>query len=259
MTAPVTAVILGAGASSGTPRLGNDWGACDPAEPKNRRRRASLLIRCGATTVLVDTSPDCRAQLLDAGVDRLDAIVWTHDHADHTHGIDDVRPLAWRQGGPIRGYADPTTLAALHRRFDYVFEAAAAGEVYRPFIAAEPVAFGAEIAVNDLTLRTFRQEHGPGVASLGLRAGPLAYSTDVNHLPEAAFDVLAGVATWVVDCMSLEPHPTHSWFDRTLEWIARVQPRRAILSHLSPNIDYRTLSARCPEGVELAYDGMRLS
>lgn len=245
--------VLGCGTSSGVPRLGNDWGACDPSEPRNNRRRASILVEEGATRVLVDTSPDLRAQLLDAEVGRLDGVLYTHDHADHTHGIDDLRFLSYRAGAPIDVHGDANTLAALSSRFDYAFVGGSGNRFYPPIARAIEIA--GPFAVGALEVVPFVQAHGEG-ETLGFRFGDFAYSTDLNGLSEAAFEVLDGVKVWIVDALRYTSHPTHASVAQALAWIERLRPRRAILTHMNIDLDYATLAAELPEGVEPAYDGM---
>lgn len=242
--------ILGCGTSTGVPRLPGDWGACDPLEPKNRRRRASILVEQGGTTLLVDCGPDMRAQLLDAQVKRLDAVLVTHDHADHTHGIDDLRGYTIEQGHEIPLHAPREALDRLERRFDYIF---AGRHGYAPICTAHPI--DGPFRIGEIEVRPFLQEHG-GIFSLGFRFGDIAYTTDASGLPEESFRVLEGVRVWIVDALRPRPHPTHSHLQRTLGWIARVQPERAILTHMSNAMDHATLRASLPAGVEPGHDGM---
>ena len=248
--------ILGCGTSGGVPRIGGrdgagDWGACDPANPKNRRRRCSILVQEGPTTVLVDTSPDCREQLIDARVTKLDAVIWTHEHADQLHGVDDPRALALRHG-PIEGWADERTWLILRHRFGYCFSSEEAGwynPIYRPKTISGPFRIG------KIDVTPFDQDHGT-IPTLGLRFGSIAYVNDVVRLEEAAFEALAGVDTMIVDAMRYTPHPTHAHVELALSWIARVKPRRAILTNLHVDLDYDRLAAELPPGTEPAYDGM---
>lgn len=244
------AVILGCGTSSGVPRVGNHWGACDPENPRNRRRRSSILVEHAGTRILIDTAPDLREQLLDAGIDHLDAVFYTHDHADHTHGIDDLRHLAYASGGRIPVYADAPTLGVLMRRFDYVF----VSQGGYPAICEAHEIDGAT-SVGSLKVVPFDQRHGD-VDTLGFRIGGLAYSTDLNGLPEASFEALADLDVWIVDALRYKPHPTHTHLEQTLGWIERVKPGRAILTHMTWDMDYETLKRELPDGVEPAYDGM---
>jgi phosphoribosyl 1,2-cyclic phosphate phosphodiesterase len=258
--------ILGCGSSGGVPRADGDWGACDPANPKNLRSRCSLLVRRlgeGAdqeTTAIVDTSPDLRLQTAQAAARRLDAILLTHDHSDQVHGIDDVRAFFIRQRAKIDCRMDAATEASMMRRFGYVFE----GEGGYPAICEAKAipAHGAPWRVDGpsgaIPVVSFDQDHG-GVRSVGYRFGDVAYSSDVVNLDEAAFAALAGLDVWIVDALRYRPHPTHSHLERTLEWIARLKPRRAILTNLHIDLDYATLAAELPAGVEPAYDGLRFS
>jgi len=268
MTDTLEAVILGSGSSSGVPRLGGadgagDWGACDPANPKNRRRRCSLLVRrrsaAGETALLVDTSPDIRDQLLDAHAARLDAVLITHDHADQLHGIDDLRAIAYLMRRRIDVWAEAATMDRIRHRFGYCFEMPA-GSDYPPILNARTLTLPfRDLAVEGpggvVIVQTFEQTHGR-IHSLGFRFGPIAYSSDVNHLPEEAFAILEGVDIWIVDALRYTPHPTHANVATALEWIARVKPRRAILTNLHIDLDYETLKRELPAGVEPAYDGL---
>jgi phosphoribosyl 1,2-cyclic phosphate phosphodiesterase len=249
----VRVTVLGCGTSGGVPRADGHWGACDPTEPRNRRRRASILVERAGRTLIVDTSPDLREQCLAQGVRRIDAVLYTHDHADHTHGIDDLRSFAFAQDGRVPVWGTANTLATLAERFGYIFAShggypaiCEAHQIDGPFSAA------------GIAVRPFEQRHGR-VTSLGFRFGPLAYSTDLNGLDEAAFAVLDGIEVWIVDALRREPHPTHAHLEMTLGWIARVQPRRAILTHMTWGMDYRTLLDSLPTGIEPAYDGLTIT
>lgn len=248
--------MLGCGPSTGVPAIGPDWGDCDPGEPRNRRRRASLLIECRGKTVLIDTSPDLREQLLDAGVRRLDAVVLTHSHADHLHGIDDLRAVNRAMGEAIPLFADARTLAEVHQRFGYTFEPIPAGGMfYKPTLVPHTIA-GPFVAAG-ISIVPFAQDHGFST-TLGFRFGAIGYSTDVNELDDAAFAALAGIDVWIVDCLRYTAHPTHSHLAKTLVWIDRIKPRRAILTHMDRPLDYRELMARLPPGVEPGYDGLTI-
>lgn len=247
--------ILGCGGSGGVPLIGNDWGACDPANPRNRRTRVSILVQHGATTLVVDTSPDFREQMLRAEVAHLDAVLYTHSHADHTHGIDDLRSLNRLSGGAIPVYADAKTLQTLTARFPYVFAVAdPIYGIYKPSVIPHTVT--GPFQVGEIEVVPFEQDHGFGRKTLGFRFGPVAYSTDAIALPEPAFAALAGIEVWVVDCLREEPHNTHSHLAQTLDWIARVKPRRAILTHMNTSLDYESLRQKLPPGVEPGYDGL---
>lgn len=248
--------ILGCGASGGVPRIGGadgrgDWENCDPAEPRNRRMRASILVQQGATTLLVDTSPDLRNQCLRFGVTRLDGVLYTHDHADHTHGVDDLRPLHNQKRGPTRLLADPGTLGSLKSRFAYAF--APEDESYRPFVAGQEI--DGPFRVGEIDVVPFPQSHG-NITSLGFRFGPIAYSTDLVSLPDESYRALSGVTVWIVDALRREPHPTHANVATALAMIERAKPERAILTHMTATLDYRKLAAELPSGIEPAYDGM---
>jgi phosphoribosyl 1,2-cyclic phosphate phosphodiesterase len=258
--------ILGCGSSGGVPRIGGpdgrgDWGACDPSEPRNRRRRCSILVEQGPTRILVDCSPDMREQLLDARVTTLDAVFITHDHADQSHGIDDLRMIAQNMMRRVPVHAGAEALAVLKNRFSYCFEASSNGaypaileahEMARPYRDVIVGDAGATIAV-----RAFDQDHG-SMISQGFRIGAVAYSADVVNLDEAAFAAIEGVDCWIVDALRYRPHPTHAHVDKALAWIKRVRPKRAILTNLHIDLDYRTLRNSLPGCVEPAYDGMTI-
>lgn len=262
MTLRIT--ILGCGASTGVPRIGNDWGACNPENPKNRRRRCSILIEKigpgGRTSVLVDTSPDLREQLLGAGVQRLDGVIYTHDHADHTHGIDDLRMLCYLQRRKIDVWADPHTLALLKQRFDYCFETPP-GSSYPPIVAGHLIENNRPVIIGgpggDLTVQPFRQIHGD-IDSVGIRVGGVAYSCDLNDLPEEALPHLKGLDLWILNALRYTPHPSHLSVAAALGWIERLAPRQAVMTHLHSDIDYDELAASLPANVSPAYDGMVL-
>jgi phosphoribosyl 1,2-cyclic phosphate phosphodiesterase len=253
--------ILGSGAASGVPMIGNLWGDCDPANPKNRRRRASILVEERDTALLVDTGPDVRDQLIDAGVMRLDAILYTHTHADHTHGIDEIRALNRLQRSVIDAYGTEDDLNHLLNKFSYIFDPPGEykGKVafYKPCLEARAITHGQSLIIGGIEVLPYAQDHG-FMVSTGYRFGPAAYTTDAVNLPEAAFEALSGVDTWIVGCLQREPHPTHAHFDRIMEWIERVGPRRAVLTHLSFRLDYTELSKELPDHILAGYDGMVL-
>lgn len=246
--------ILGCGASGGVPLISGEWGVCDPQNPKNRRLRASIAVEKKGTTVLVDTSPDLREQCLSVGIQRIDAVLYTHDHADHTHGIDDLRPFRYRDKMPIPIYGNSETIAFLKRRFSYAFPVEEMRpDIYRSFVCANIIE--GPFQVGTISVIPFIQGHGYS-SSIGYRFENIAYSTDVVDLDDAAFETLEGIDTWVVDCIAMDPRPTHSHLAKTLEWIERVKPRRAYLTHLSHYLDYDKLMQILPDGVEVAYDGL---
>lgn len=249
--------ILGCGGSSGTPSVDHGWGACDPANPRNRRSRPSILVENADSRVLVDTSPDLREHLLRTGVNQLDAVLFTHSHADHLHGIDDLRPVNRVLGLPLDAFANAETLEGINKRFGYVLEPWPAGSTafYRPALVAHTVDHGSRFSVGAIPVVVFRQDHGY-CDTLGFRFGPIAYSSDAVALPEDAFDLLAGIDTWIIGTLMDKPHPTHADVDKAIGWLKRVGARRGILTHLSSRLDYAALAARLPEGVEPAYDGM---
>ena len=252
--------VLGCGGSGGVPFAdgtpGGNWGVCDPDNPRNRRRRVSILVEQGGTTLLVDASPDLRAQLLDSETGQLDAVLFTHAHADHCHGLDELRTMSYARGGPIDAYMDRPTREALIRRFDYAFTSSHDPDGFYPPILND-VPIEGPVVVGAIRAVPFVQQHGRET-SLGYRFGDVAYSTDASALDEAAFSALDGVKLWILDCLRDRPHPTHSHLARSLEWIARVAPARAVLTHMNHQIDYDDLKRRCPPGVEPAYDGMVL-
>lgn len=245
--------ILGCGTSSGVPRIGNDWGDCDPAEPRNRRSRASILIESSTTRLLVDTTPDMRQQLLDADVIAVDAILWTHDHADHCHGIDDVRQIYHARRAPVPGYAYAEAMKQLQRRFDYVFTGR---DGYPPTI--EPRLLEPDMMIGDMRVRCVAQPHG-SIFSAGLRfdngGKSVGYSTDFHEFTDEMMTLFTGVDIWVVDALRVRPHPTHAHLAMTLDAIRACKPGRAVLTHMDQSMDYARLGASLPDGVEAAYDG----
>ncbi|HTV87633.1 MAG TPA: MBL fold metallo-hydrolase [Stellaceae bacterium] len=246
--------VLGCGASWGVPAIGPDWGRCDPADPRNRRRRGSLLIESRGKTLLIDTSPDLREQLLDAGACRIDAVLLTHAHADHLHGIDDLRKVNQLMGQAIPFFTTAAALIEATQRFGYAFAPAVPGmPLYRP--ALIPQAVAGPFRAAGLPVVPFEQDHGHST-TLGFRIGPVAYSTDVTRLDANAFKILEGIELWVVDCLRREPHPTHSHLAKTLAWIERAAPRRAVLVHMDQSLDYCELAAELPAGVEPGRDGL---
>jgi phosphoribosyl 1,2-cyclic phosphate phosphodiesterase len=249
--------ILGCGTSSGVPRVGNDWGECDRNEPRNRRRRVSILISYGETRILVDTSPDLREQLLDADISDVEAVIWTHDHADHCHGIDDLRQLYHARGRPVAGYARAEALGLLKRRFGYAFE----GWGGYPAVV-DPNLLPNHVNLGGISVRAVDQPHGP-ITSTGLRfeAGGLSigYATDFSEMTDDMAAMFEGLDLWVIDALRRRPHPTHPHLADTLQWIGALGAKRAILTHMDASMDYRTLLAELPQGVEPGYDGMEVA
>lgn len=255
--------ILGCGSSPGVPRIDGNWGVCDPANPRNRRRRCAMLVERFAgtkrTAVLIDTGPDLREQVLDAGLDWIDGVLYTHDHADHTHGIDDLRILAYRGRRRIDLYFDAITGSILQRRFDYCFTTPQ-GSSYPPIVKAHVIRPGEAVVVEGpggaIEAMPYRQHHGD-IESLGFRFGGLAYSSDVHDLPEASLPYLEGLDVWIVDALRYSRHPSHFSLEEALAWIERIGPKRAILTHMHMDLDYETLRRDLPARVEPAYDGMQ--
>lgn len=263
MAATLRATILGCGSSGGVPRLGGHWGACDPANPKNHRRRCSLLLERGegdaVTRVLIDTAPDLRAQLLDADVGWLDAVVYTHAHADHVHGIDDLRMVVINRKARLPVYADAETAAALTERFAYAF-VQPEGSPYPPILDLKPIdgAFAIEGPGGAIPFEPIPVEHG-GITALGFRMGRLAYMPDVSSIPEAAWPHLGGLACWILDALRYRPHPTHAHLDQSLAWINRAQPEAAVLTNMHIDLDHDRVMDETPPHVRPAYDGLVLT
>jgi phosphoribosyl 1,2-cyclic phosphate phosphodiesterase len=249
--------ILGCGTSSGVPRIGNDWGDCDPAEPRNRRSRASILVWTDSTTLLVDTTPDMRQQLLDADRIDIDAILWTHDHADHCHGIDDCRQIFHARHAPVPGYGFAETMRQLEGRFGYVFHGR---DGYPPTVTQHMLT--PDMQIGDIRVRSVAQPHG-SIHSAGFRfehgGKSMGYSTDFHEFTDDMLDLFSGLDIWVVDALRARPHPTHAHLGLTLDAIARCQPKQAVLTHMDQSMDYATLRASLPDGVEPGHDGQELT
>lgn len=243
----------------GGPDGGGDWGACDPLEPHNRRTRASIVIEGGSgKRLLVDTSPDMRHQLLACRIPGADAIVFTHAHADHITGLDDVRILNRIAGRPLDVYGSRATFDELRRRFDYAFRPWVPPGFFRPVLKEHVIEPGERVEAAGLEMAIFRQDHGY-VDTLGIRVGGFGYSTDVVGLDATAFATLAGVDTWVVGCFQrFEPHKTHAHLNVVLRWAERVAARRTVLTHMGTDMDWAWLRANLPEGIEPGYDGLVL-
>lgn len=264
--ATLTFRILGSGSSPGNPRIGGDWGRCDPTNPKNRRRRASLLVtrtspEGSKTRVLVDTGPDLRDQMLDAAVDWIDGVVYTHAHADHLHGIDDLRAFVLNRRQLVDVWMDEVTSKRIHQAFGYCF-VTPPGSAYPPILKEHRLSVGHPAAIRGeggtITVLPFRQVHGD-IDTLGLRFGDVAYSTDVSAIPDESLPHLQKLDLWIIDALRWKSHPSHFSVDESLGWIARKQPKHAVLTHLHNDVDYRVLADYVPEGVEPAYDGMEIT
>lgn len=249
------ATILGCGSSGGVPRIGNDWGACDPTNPRNRRSRCSLLLEACESTVLIDTSPDMREQLLRSRVDMVDAVFFTHAHADQAHGIDDLRVFFLRARHRIPVYADAETMRTLTFRFNYCFESV----LSYPAILDGRVLHGEAVEIAPgFSLLPITVTHGE-IDALGFRAGGLAYIPDVSDIPPAAMEKLGGLDVLIVDALRYRPHPSHAHVERALEWIGTLKPKRAILTNMHVDLDFETLRSELPESVEPAFDGMTVT
>ncbi|MGY6662323.1 MAG: MBL fold metallo-hydrolase [Glycocaulis sp.] len=263
--------LLGCGSSGGVPRVDGDWGECDPAEPKNYRTRCSLLIERAAslsaladstqiTRLVIDTSPDFRFQMLRERVSDLDGVAFTHDHADQSHGIDDLRAIVYRRRARLLAYMADFTYEALFARFGYIFETPA-GSGYPPLL--EPVvlpgdgAFSVEGAGGRIEGRLFTVDHG-SVPCSGVRIGPVAYTPDVKEMPDNAFDAISGISLWIADALREKPHPSHSHLGQTLGWVKRAGVCNTVLTNMHIDMDYRTVLSRCPDGVRPGYDGLKL-
>ena len=260
--ASITFQILGCGSSGGVPRLGGVWGACDPNNPKNDRQRCSLLItkqnENGKTSVLIDTTPDMRRQLLNAKVDNLDAVLYTHDHADHVHGLDDLRMLVLRNRKRLQVWADKQVQKSLNERFGYAF-IQPQGSPYPPILDMNDLMGNLSITGDGGTIDIvpFYVKHG-GINALGFRINNFAYLPDVSEIPEKSWKLLDNLDCWVVDALRYTPHPSHSHLSQTLEWIDRANPKRAIITNMHIDLDYETVCKETPERVTAAYDGMQI-
>lgn len=253
--------MLGCGTSSGVPRIGGadgagDWGACDRLDPRNRRRRASVMVEHDGHRILIDTGPDLREQLLDARVAHLDAVLLTHDHADHAHGIDDLRHVFYAMGARIKCYASEMTWNVLAKRFDYIFE----GTRHYP-ATCEAITLSGPVEIGNMRVTPFQQNHG-SIESTGFRIDAngrsLAYSTDVKAFDSRADTALAGLDLWVVDALRRAPHPTHSHLAQTIEWVGHYRPKQAVLTHMDQSMDYAVLFAELPPHIRPGHDGLTI-
>jgi phosphoribosyl 1,2-cyclic phosphate phosphodiesterase len=262
MVDQLRATILGCGSSGGVPRLGGHWGACDPTNPRNRRRRCSLLLERigvgGTTRVLIDTSPDMRDQLLDVGVGVLDGVVYTHSHADHVHGIDDLRMIVFNTRKRLQVWADSPTQDALLSRFGYAF-VQPAGSPYPPILDLNTISgdFSIDGPGGAISLQPFRADHG-SMDALGFRVEGLAYLPDAVRIPDESWAALEGLECFIVDALRHKPHPTHAHVQMTLDWIKRAAPKRAVLTNMHVDLDYAAMEAETPDHISPAYDGMVL-
>jgi phosphoribosyl 1,2-cyclic phosphate phosphodiesterase len=261
----IVATILGCGSSGGVPRIGGDWGKCDKNNPRNRRRRCSLLIEgwtgdSAPTRILVDTGCDLREQLLDAGVDRLDAVLYTHEHADHTHGIDDLRVLALNDRRRVDVYFSAEAGQRIVSAFAYCFTAPP-GSGYPPILNQHHLVPGVPAMIDgpggEITVMPFLQQHGE-ITSLGFRVGDFAYSCDLSGVPEASVPAVSNLRTWILDALRPTPHPSHLSLPESLELVARMRPRRAVLTNLHIDMDYAAVDAATPANVTPAFDGMKI-
>ena len=259
---PLRVTLLGTGGSAGVPYLGGadgtgNWGACDPAEPRNRRLRSSIVIQGAEGRLLIDCGPDLRQQILANAVPRIDAVLITHQHADHILGLDDVRVLNRILGHAMPLAATEATLADLRRRFDYAFLPPSGPYFLRPALDIHTIRAGDRLALAGMQVQTFRQDHQV-LESLGVRVGGFAYSTDVVRLDEAAMATLAGIDTWVVGCFQRSPHPVHAGIEVVAAWVERLRPRRTVLTHMGNDMDWAWLRRNLPPGIEPGHDGMTL-
>jgi len=267
------AIILGCGSSGGVPRVGGDWGVCDPNEPKNARTRSSLLIQKwkgdgepnpkACTNILIDTSPDLRVQLLREDIRHLDAVFYTHDHADQCHGIDDLRAIAYRMRAQIPTYMDASTKIDLFTRFRYCFEMPE-GRVHPAILALQDLLADGTISKVEgpggvVSLESLEVSHGPTPALGFLIDNKIAYIPDVWDISDKVIERLHGIACWIVDALRYTSHPTHAHADKTLSWLARAQVHSAVLTNLHIDMDYATLSAELPPMITAAYDGMQIT
>ncbi|WP_321336940.1 MBL fold metallo-hydrolase [Breoghania sp.] len=263
MTSRYRFTILGCGSSGGVPRIGNDWGHCDPSQPRNRRRRCSLVVERiaadgGRTQVLIDTGPDMRQQLIDADVGNLDAVLYTHAHADHIHGIDDLRQIAIHNRARVPVYMDETTAERAHAAFGYCFTTPP-GSGYPPILEEARLTPGEPVTIvgegGPITALPIAVNHGE-INALGFRIAGLAYMPDVKAIPEESVPALEGLDVWILDALRPRTHPSHFSLDDALDWLERMKPARGILTNMHVDLDYDTLVETLPNGIEPAHDGM---
>ena len=253
--------ILGCGGSGGVPLIGPGWGDCNPNNPKNRRTRVSILVQQDETNIICDSSPDFRAQALAADINHLDAVLYTHDHADHTQGIDDLRFVRSKDksiANRVPAYGTDDTLGTLQTRFGYAFQqnTTGSGHLYKPFIEPRLVRYQEAFDIFGIRIMPYLQEHGFGSSTTGYRIGNIAYSTDCVEMPEESLQHLRDLDLFVVDCLRFEPHVTHAHFDKAMSWVEMLKPKHTVLTHMNHFTDYDAVKARCPAGVEPAYDGL---
>ncbi|MBC8036823.1 MAG: MBL fold metallo-hydrolase [Rhizobiales bacterium] len=259
-----TLTILGCGSSGGVPRIGGDWGKCDPLNPRNRRRRCSVLLtktgKQGMTRVLIDTSPDMRDQMLSANVRDVDSVLYTHEHADHTHGIDELRAFFLKRRAKVPVWADEPTGQMLMTRFAYCFYSAP-GSDYPPILDLNRIVAGQAVTIagagGAIAVLPFYVHHG-NIEALGFRIGNTAYTPDLNGVPEAGLAALQGLDLWIVDALKRTPHPSHLSLAETLGWIERLKPARAIITNMHVDLDFETLRRELPPHIEPAYDGLEV-
>lgn len=258
-----TITILGCGGSNGVPMIGGEngagyWGSCNPDNPRNRRTRCSIVVETQGKKLLIDTPPDLREQLLREKIYQVDAVLYTHAHADHLHGIDDIRQLNFHAGKALPLYADAITLADIQRRFDYIFTPLKPESgFYKPSVNAFSIAPPQPFTIEDIVIQPFLQNHGY-IDSIGYRFGNIAYSTDVKYFYPESESFLHNLDVWIIDCLQIEPHPTHAEMSIVLGWIEKFKPKKAILTHLNASLDYDTLRRILPPHIEPAYDGMKV-
>ena len=261
----LTLTILGCGSSAGVPRPALGWGACDPNNPKNRRRRCSLMVERtggqGTTRIVIDTAPDLREQLIDANVDHIDAVFLTHEHADQTHGIDDLRSVVLHQRRRIPVYLNQSTAKDIIGRFAYCF-VSPPGSDYPPILTEQAIEGGESRAIEGkggtVTLSAFNVQHG-NIPALGYRIGNAAYTPDLHDIPRESWPALENLDLWIVDGLRYAGHPSHFSVGDALSWIERFKPRRAVITNMHSDLDYEVLRKSLPEGVIPAYDGMKLA